>query len=64
MCPAFTKMLENLSSKSLENFKNMLELCLAEGKVFEATARACGESCMLEFDNELTGNLTNALIFP
>ena len=55
--PALRKMLENLSSKLLDNFKTTLERSLAQGKGFEASAGSCSESCMAEFLKGCEGNI-------
>ncbi|KAA3479113.1 protein ROOT HAIR DEFECTIVE 3-like protein 2-like [Gossypium australe] len=48
--PAYLNLLGHLRFKALENFKSRLEQMLKEGEGFAASARACTESCMHEFD--------------
>ncbi|XP_077227328.1 protein ROOT HAIR DEFECTIVE 3-like [Tasmannia lanceolata] len=48
--PAYQAMLGHLRSKTLDSFKNGLELSLKKGTGFAASVRDCTLSCMLEFD--------------
>lgn len=57
MHPAYLNLLRHLRCKALENFKSRLEQMLKEGEGFAASARACTESCMREFDQGCAGNV-------
>ncbi|XVF87054.1 hypothetical protein PTKIN_Ptkin18bG0089700 [Pterospermum kingtungense] len=48
--PAYLNLLGHLRFKALEDFKSRLEQMLKKGEGFAASAHACTESCMLEFD--------------
>ncbi|KAG4124562.1 hypothetical protein ERO13_D10G047501v2 [Gossypium hirsutum] len=48
--PAYLNLLGHLRFKALENFKSRLERMLKEAEGFAASACACTESCMHEFD--------------
>ncbi|XP_077226525.1 protein ROOT HAIR DEFECTIVE 3 homolog 2-like isoform X3 [Tasmannia lanceolata] len=48
--PTYQAMLGHIRSKTLDSFKNGLELSLKKGTGFAASVHDCTRSCMLEFD--------------
>ncbi|XVF83661.1 hypothetical protein PTKIN_Ptkin16aG0508100 [Pterospermum kingtungense] len=48
--PVYLKLLEHLHSEALQNFKSGLKHMMNKGVDFEASAKSCTKSVMLEFD--------------